>query len=120
MKPSAYLVNVGRGAIVDLADLTAALQAGVIAGAGLDVFEVEPLPAGDPLTKLDNVILTPHWSASTSDVWAATGKAMAEGMLRAARGLAPENVVNREVLARPGFRAKLARFAENESAEGRG
>lgn len=60
MKRSAYLINVGRGAIVDLADLTAALCAGEIAGAGLDVFEVEPLPPAHPLWSLPNVILTPH------------------------------------------------------------
>jgi len=52
MKPSAFLINVGRGVIVDLADLTAALQAGEIAGAGLDVFEIEPLPANHPLWKM--------------------------------------------------------------------
>ncbi|HXG10991.1 MAG TPA: D-2-hydroxyacid dehydrogenase [Gemmataceae bacterium] len=60
MKRSAYLINVGRGAIVDLADLTAALQAGEIAGAGLDVFEIEPLPSDHPLWKMENVIITPH------------------------------------------------------------
>jgi phosphoglycerate dehydrogenase-like enzyme len=60
MKPTAYLINIGRGAIVDLADLTAALAAKEIAGAGLDVFETEPLPADHPLWKMPNVILTPH------------------------------------------------------------
>lgn len=60
MKPTAYLINVGRGAIVGLADLTAALEAGEIAGAGLDVFETEPLPADHPLWKMPNVIITPH------------------------------------------------------------
>jgi phosphoglycerate dehydrogenase-like enzyme len=61
MKPSAYLINIGRGAIVDLADLTAALEANEIAGAALDVFETEPLPADSPLWKMgDRVILTPH------------------------------------------------------------
>ncbi len=60
MKRSAFLINIGRGAIVDLADLTAALEAREIAGAGLDVFEVEPLPAGHPLWGMENVIITPH------------------------------------------------------------
>lgn len=60
MKPTAHLINIGRGAIVDLADLTAALQAKEIAGAGLDVYETEPLPADHPLWKMPNVILTPH------------------------------------------------------------
>ncbi len=60
MKPSAVFINIGRGAIVSLDDLVAALEAREIAGAGLDVFEIEPLPADHPLWKLPNVILTPH------------------------------------------------------------
>src|SRR5262249_56324290 len=103
MKPTAYFINVARGELVDQAALVDALREGKIAGAGLDVFEVEPLPASDPLTRLDNVLLTPHWSASSADVWQATGKAMVDGMLRAARGEVPEHVVNREGLDRPGF-----------------
>jgi phosphoglycerate dehydrogenase-like enzyme len=110
MKPTAFLVNVSRGELIDQAALVEALRERRIAGAGLDVFEAEPLPADDPLTRLDNIILTPHWLASTTDVWRATGRAMAEGMLRAASGQVPDYVVNREVLDRPGFRAKLGRF----------
>lgn len=60
MKKSAFLVNISRGAVIDEPALIAALQDGTIAGAGLDVFETEPLPADSPLYKLDNVILTPH------------------------------------------------------------
>jgi phosphoglycerate dehydrogenase-like enzyme len=60
MKTTGYLINIGRGAIVDLADLTAALRAGELAGAGLDVFEQEPLPADHPLWGMENVIITPH------------------------------------------------------------
>jgi phosphoglycerate dehydrogenase-like enzyme len=113
MKPTTYFVNIARGELVDEAALVEVLQNRRIAGAALDVFEHEPLPATDPLIQLDNVILTPHWSASTRDVWQATGQAMIDGMLRASRGEFPENIVNREVLDRPGFRAKLSRFAEN-------
>jgi phosphoglycerate dehydrogenase-like enzyme len=68
MKRTAYLINVGRGVIVDLADLTAALEAGEIAGAGLDVFEIEPLPAGHPLWGMENVIITPHMAAASPRV----------------------------------------------------
>ncbi|MBM4068485.1 MAG: dehydrogenase [Planctomycetes bacterium] len=110
MKPTAYLVNVARGPIVDQTALVAALRAKRIAGAGLDVFEVEPPPPDEPLLALDNVIVTPHWCGSTTDVWRGTGAAMAEGMLRVACGKLPDNVVNRDVLDRPGFRAKLERF----------
>jgi phosphoglycerate dehydrogenase-like enzyme len=113
MKPTAFFINVARGELVDQVALVTALQERRIAGAGLDVFEVEPLPVHDPLLELDNVILTPHWLPATVEVWRATGRAMAEGMLRAARGELPENIVNQEVIDRPGFRGKLARFEEN-------
>jgi phosphoglycerate dehydrogenase-like enzyme len=63
MKDSAVLVNIGRGVIVKLDDLCAALEAGEIAGAALDVFEQEPLPADHPLWGFDNVIMTPHVAA---------------------------------------------------------
>jgi phosphoglycerate dehydrogenase-like enzyme len=116
MKPAAFLVNIARGEIVDQAALVDCLRERRIAGAGLDVFAVEPLPADDPLIALGNVILTPHWSPATTDIWKATGREMSEGMLRAALGEVPENVVNGEVLSRPGFIAKLARFAENRSS----
>ncbi len=60
MKRTAYLVNVGRGAVIDEDALIKALQSGQIAGAGLDVFTQEPLPASSPLWKLENVIISPH------------------------------------------------------------
>jgi phosphoglycerate dehydrogenase-like enzyme len=111
MKPSAYFVNVARGELIDQPALVESLRDRRIAGAALDVFELEPLPADDPLLKLDNVILTPHWCASTSDIWRATGEATALGMLRAARGQVPDNLVNPEVVDNPEFQRKLARFA---------
>jgi phosphoglycerate dehydrogenase-like enzyme len=117
MNPSAYLINIARGELIDQSALVEALLQRRIAGAALDVFETEPLPAGDPLTRLDNVILTPHYSPATVDIWAATGRATSAGMIRAAHGRIPDNIVNPAVLDRPGFCAKLARFSEkNETA----
>ena len=60
MKPSAYFINIGRGMTCRLDDLVSALEEGEIAGAGLDVFEIEPLPEGHPLWQMENVIITPH------------------------------------------------------------
>ena len=68
MKKTAYLVNIGRGAIVDLADLIAALESKQIAGAALDVFETEPLPADSPLWAMPNVIMTPHVAAASTHI----------------------------------------------------
>jgi phosphoglycerate dehydrogenase-like enzyme len=65
MKPGAYLVNIARGAVVDEAALERALREGWIGGAGLDVFEEEPLPAGSPLWDLDNALLSPHVAGYT-------------------------------------------------------
>ncbi len=65
MRPTAYLYNIGRGKVVDEAALVAALQGGKIAGAGLDVFEAEPLPAESPLWQMENVLITPHVSGVT-------------------------------------------------------
>ena len=67
MKPSAYFINIGRGMTAKLDDLTAALQAGDIAGAGLDVFEVEPLPADHPLWQQENVLITPHVAVADAE-----------------------------------------------------
>jgi len=67
LKPSAILVNVGRGAVVDEEALVDALQKGRIGGAGLDVFSTEPLPTDHPLRSLDNVVLSPHNAANTPE-----------------------------------------------------
>ena len=69
MRSTSVLINTARGPIVDEAALVEALQAGRIAGAALDVFEVEPLPLSSPLTKMDNVMLAPHNSNSSPSAW---------------------------------------------------
>ncbi|QPF95360.1 D-2-hydroxyacid dehydrogenase family protein [Bradyrhizobium commune] len=69
MKPSAYLINTARGPLVDEEALIAALQEKRIAGAGLDVFHVEPLPPDHPLRKMDNVVVTPHLGFSTEEIY---------------------------------------------------
>jgi D-3-phosphoglycerate dehydrogenase len=67
MKPSAYLINTSRGPVIDQAALIQALQEGWIAGAGLDVFDPEPLPADSPLLQLENVVITPHMASHTDE-----------------------------------------------------
>ena len=69
MKPGAYLINVGRGALVDHAALADALRAKQIAGAALDVFEEEPLAADSPLWQLENLLITPHTAGFTEKLW---------------------------------------------------
>lgn len=107
MKPTAYFVNTARGGIVNEDDLIAILQAGKIAGAGLDVFEQEPMPADNPLTQLDNVILSPHAIAWGEDVYRANSVDACGNVLTVLRGEIPKYTVNKDVVERPGFRAKL-------------
>ncbi|MDK2984202.1 MAG: D-3-phosphoglycerate dehydrogenase / 2-oxoglutarate reductase [Thermococcaceae archaeon] len=86
MKPTAILINTARGAVVDTNALVKALQEGWIAGAGLDVFEEEPLPKDHPLTKLDNVVLTPHIGASTVEAQERAGIEVAEKVVKILKG----------------------------------
>jgi phosphoglycerate dehydrogenase-like enzyme len=95
MKRTAYLVNVGRGAIVDLDDLVAALGAGEIAGAGLDVFEIEPLPSGHPLWGFDNVVITPHVAAETRALPGRWLGVLLDNAGRFVRGEPLQNVVDK-------------------------
>jgi phosphoglycerate dehydrogenase-like enzyme len=97
LRPSGYLINIGRGAIVVLDDLVAALRAGRLAGAALDVFEIEPLPADHPLWDFPNVIITPH-TAGYSPVIATRHLAtLVENVGRFARGEPLINVVDKSL-----------------------
>jgi phosphoglycerate dehydrogenase-like enzyme len=95
MRRSGYLINVGRGAIVDLAALTEALRAGLIAGAALDVYEVEPLPADHPLWGFPNVILTPHVAGYSPRIAERHLSVLVENVRRFAAGEPLLNVVDK-------------------------
>lgn len=112
MKPDALLVNAARGGIIDEPALIRALQEGWIRGAALDVFQQEPLPASAPLLELDNVILTSHSIGWTEELFRDMGREDCEGALAVFHGEPPRNVVNRDVLNRPGFLRKLAAYRE--------
>lgn len=114
MKPTAYLVNTARGAVINEGDLIAVLQERGIAGAGLDVFEEEPLPAGHPLTLLDNVILSPHGMAWTDDIYKGNSERACQNVLTVLQGNLPDAryMVNREVVNQPVYQKKLAGLRE--------
>ena len=112
MKPTAYLINTARGPIVDQTALTEALQDRRIAGAGLDVFEQEPPDADDPLLTLDNVIVTPHALCWTDQLFAGSGAADVRAVVAVMAGRAPSGIVNRDVVDRPGWQARLAGYAQ--------
>jgi D-3-phosphoglycerate dehydrogenase / 2-oxoglutarate reductase len=100
LKPTAWLINVGRGPVVQEEALIEALRGKRIAGAMLDVYEHYRLEPGHPLFALDNVILTPHLAAVTRESRARASVAAAEEMLRILRGERPRNLVNPEALER--------------------
>jgi len=101
MKPTAFLVNVARGAIVDQRALTDALREGRIAGAALDVFEREPIDPDDPLLELDTVILAPHGIGLTDELYRFSGHSAARAVVAVAEGRVPDYIVNREALEHP-------------------
>ncbi len=108
MKRDAVIVNTARGPIIQQQALIEALENGHLGGAALDVFEKEPLELDSPLMKMDNVILTSHSIAWTAELFRDMGRMDCEGALAVMRGEAPLHVVNRDVLERPGFHAKLS------------
>ncbi len=110
MKPTAYLINTARGPIVDQNALTKVLSERCIAGAGLDVLEVEPPDPNDPILKLDNVILAPHALCWTDQCFAGNGAADVKAVIEVQHGRVPRGVVNRTILDSPRFRARLEAF----------
>ena len=101
MKPTAYLINVARGPIVDEKALHAVLVARRIAGAGLDVFTEEPTPADNPILKLDNVIVTPHALCWTDELFGNIARSAIGAILAVHAGRRPEFLVNPQVHSHP-------------------
>jgi D-3-phosphoglycerate dehydrogenase / 2-oxoglutarate reductase len=100
MKPTAFVVNTARGGIIDETALYHALKEGVIAGAGIDPFVVEPAPADTPLFELDNIIVTPHSAGVTEESLYRMGYWAAKNVVDCFDGkLNPDNVINKEVLS---------------------
>jgi len=100
MKPSAYLINTGRGPVVDGAALYRALKEGWIAGAGLDVLEKEPPDHDEPLLSLENVVFTPHYASYTEEAYLEVRTKAAQNVASVLRGEWPKYVVNPEVRGR--------------------
>lgn len=100
VKPTAFLVNAARGAIVDQAALYKALSGGLVAGYATDVWEQEPPEQNDPMLQLENVIITPHMAFHSNSIYAEFRRRAAEEALRILKGERPLNIVNPEVFKR--------------------
>jgi len=108
MKKTAYLINTARGAIVDESALLRALKEKWIAGAALDAFAVEPLPAEHPFRTAPNILLTPHQASFGQDTGERVSTAAARAIVELQSGRKPEWVVNPYVYSSPALRARLA------------
>jgi phosphoglycerate dehydrogenase-like enzyme len=109
MKPTACLLSVARGPIVDEAALIEALRERRIAGAAIDVFQQEPVDPGNPLLSMENVIVSPHALAHTDELFRLAGVSACRNALAVREGYAPTFVVNTEVLEHPLFLERLER-----------
>jgi D-3-phosphoglycerate dehydrogenase len=108
MKPSAYLVNTSRGALVDEAALSRAIAEGWIAGAALDVLTAEPPTSGNPLLALDGVLVTPHMAFYSEEAVADLETRAAGNVAAVLSGRLPEAIANPAVLDRPDLRFRPA------------
>ena len=107
MKPTAYLINTARGALIDEAALTRALHEGWIAGAALDTFTVEPLPGAHPLRTAPNVLLTPHLASFARETGERVSLSAAQAIVDLMNGRKPQFVVDSSVYDSPKLRAAL-------------
>ena len=107
MKPAAYLINTARGALIDEVALAKVLNEGVIAGAALDAFVTEPLPAEHPLRTAKNILLTPHLASFARETGARVSNTGAQAIVDLMNGRQPQFVVNPEVYKSATLRAEL-------------
>jgi phosphoglycerate dehydrogenase-like enzyme len=111
MKKTAFLINTGRGPIIKTDELVEALREGIIAGAGLDVTDPEPLPDGHPLFDLDNVIITPHLGGNSPETFRPCAVIASRLALDVLRGKRPSNMINPAAWDR--LRARLSKQPAN-------
>jgi D-3-phosphoglycerate dehydrogenase len=115
MKPSAILVNTSRGAVVDERALVAALRAGAIAGAALDVFDPEPPTRDNPLFGLPNTLVTPHIGGVTEEGLAALAQSIASELVKALHGERPAHLVAPDIWPPARLARTLAQNSDNDS-----
>jgi phosphoglycerate dehydrogenase-like enzyme len=107
MRPTSYIINTARGALIDEAALAKALHENWIAGAALDAFVVEPLPADHPLRKAPNVLLTPHLASFARETGERVSMCAAQAIVDLMHGRKPQFVVNPEVFKSPALRTPV-------------
>ena len=116
VRPDAIVVNTSRGGVVSTDALVEALREGRLAGAGIDVHDVEPVPSGHPLLDFDNVVLTPHLAWYTEESYGELKRRTVENVVEVCAGRAPRNIVNPEVLGAPGRNAACAPTSERTAS----
>ncbi len=108
MKRTAYFINAARGALVNETALAETLRSGLIAGAAVDTYQTEPLPADSPLASAPNLLLTPHQASFTRETGLEVSTVAAQAILDLMRGKRPRFVVNHAVFEHPSLRAPLS------------
>ena len=108
MKPDSYLINAGRGALVNETDLTACLNAHGIAGAAVDTYHVEPLPVDHPLRSAANLLMSPHQASFATETGRRVSHACAQAIIDLKHGQRPKQVLNPKVFESPKLRATIA------------
>lgn len=108
MRPDSYLINAGRGALVNETDLAACLNAGRIAGAAVDTYQIEPLPTGHPLRSATNLLMSPHQASFAAETGQQVSRTCAQAILDLKTGQRPELVLNPEVFDSDRLRAHMS------------